>query len=318
MGFNTTSLPTYVEQRRLPFIKKAVLGAQTLRHTLLQTDIKTSAALNLLNTQVAFQDGSTCGFTPQGTTNLSQRMINTGWIKVNMDWCDKDLLDYWTQYEVRMTVEDHNLPFEEEFVADIIRHVNAMLEKAIWQGDTASEDPNLARFDGFLKILNAASAGTIKATWPAGASAYEKVQAVAAAIPTAVLAQGNTQIFVGSDMLRQVLQDMVKLNYYHYTAGEGASNEYRLPATDIRVIGVDGLDGTGAVIGGARQNFIFGTDLVNNREDFKLWYSQDSELHKFKMLFNAGVQVAYPDEIVVGSEATAAAASVPAPEEAEA
>lgn len=317
MGFNTTSLPTYVEQRRLPFIKKAVLGAQTLRHTLLQTDIKTSAALNLLNTQVAFQDGSTCGFTPQGTTNLSQRMINTGWIKVNMDWCDKDLLDYWTQYEVRMTVEDHNLPFEEEFLADIIRHVNAMLEKAIWQGDTASEDSNLARFDGFLKILNAASAGTIKATWPAGASAYEKVQAVAAAIPTAVLAQGNTQIFVGSDMLRQVLQDMVKLNYYHYTAGEGASNEYRLPATDIRVIGVDGLDGTGAVIGGARQNFIFGTDLVNQREDFRLWYSQDSELHKFKMLFNAGVQVAYPDEIVVGSEATAAAASVPAPEEAE-
>lgn len=317
MGFNKTSLPTYVEQRRLPFIKKAVLGAQTLRHTLLQTDIKTSAALNLLNTQVAFQDGSTCGFTPQGTTNLSQRMINTGWIKVNMDWCDKDLLDYWTQYEVRMTVEDHNLPFEEEFVADIIRHVNAMLEKAIWQGDTASEDSNLARFDGFLKILNAASADTIKATWPAGASAYEKVQAVAAAIPTAVLAQGNTQIFVGSDMLRQVLQDMVKLNYYHYTAGEGASNEYRLPATDIRVIGVDGLDGTGAVIGGARQNFIFGTDLVNNREDFRLWYSQDSELHKFKMLFNAGAQVAYPDEIVVGSEATAAAASVPAPEEAE-
>lgn len=304
MGFNTTGLPTYVEQRRLPFIKKAVLGAQTQRHMALQTDIKTSAAINLLDTKVQFQDGSKCGFTPQGSTDLSQRMINTGWIKINMDWCDKALLDYWTQYEVRMTVEDHELPFEEEFVNDILRHVTAMLEQAIWQGDTESENANLTHFDGLLKILGEAE-NTIKATWPAGASALEKVQAVAAAIPTAVLQQGDTQIFVGSDMLREVLQDMVKMNYYHYTPGEGAKNEYRLPATDIRVIGVDGLDGTGEVIGGARSNFIFGTDLMNNREDFKIWYSQDSELHKFKMLFNAGVQVAYPDEIVVGGEAPA-------------
>ena len=51
------TLPAYVEQRRLPLIKEAVLKAKSASLFNLQSDIKTDAALNLLTTDVQFGDG---------------------------------------------------------------------------------------------------------------------------------------------------------------------------------------------------------------------------------------------------------------------
>ena len=89
-----TSLPEYVEQRRLPLIAAAVLGGDTAKLFNLQTDVKTSAALNLLSTDVEFGDGSTCGWDEAGTQTLSQRILETGLIKINMAYCDKVMLKY--------------------------------------------------------------------------------------------------------------------------------------------------------------------------------------------------------------------------------
>lgn len=89
-----TSLPEYVEQRRLPLIAAAVLGGETAKLFNLQTDVKTSAALNLLTTDVEFGDGSTCGWDEAGEQTLSQRILETGLIKVNMAYCDKTMLKY--------------------------------------------------------------------------------------------------------------------------------------------------------------------------------------------------------------------------------
>lgn len=89
-----TSLPAYVEERRLPLIAAAVLGGDTAKLFNLQTDVKTSAALNLLSTDVEFGDGSTCGWDEAGTQELSQRLIETGLIKINMAYCEKEMLKY--------------------------------------------------------------------------------------------------------------------------------------------------------------------------------------------------------------------------------
>ena len=89
-----SSLPEYVEQRRLPLIAEAVLGGDSAKLFNLQTDVKTSAALNLLSTDVEFGDGSTCGWDEAGTQTLSQRILETGLIKINMAYCDKVMLKY--------------------------------------------------------------------------------------------------------------------------------------------------------------------------------------------------------------------------------
>ena len=295
MALILTGLPSYVEERRLPLIKEAVLKAKTASLFNLQSDIKTAAALNLLQTDVEFGDGLACGWEDKGTSTLSQRILTTGHIKVNRGFCEKDFLKYWTGYQVRVAAGQQTLPFEEYFVSAIVDNVKAAIEKAIWQGDTASSDNKLKWFDGMLKILGAAD-GVVSAT--TAASAYDAIKNVYLAIPEKVL--DKAVIFVGADTFRTYMQEMVEKNYYHYAADGMPVEEFILPGSNTRVIAVNGLNGTGKIVAGALDNMFYGCDMMGDEEKFELWYSQDFREYRLAIEFNAGVQVAFPDEIVVG------------------
>lgn len=294
MAFNVTALPEYIEQRRLPLIAEAVLKAKTVDLINVQTDIKTSAAINLMNTKPTFQDGG-CGWNADGDITLSQRIIETGLVKINMAFCDKDLLATWAGYTVKAGLSDEKLPFEEYFVNDIIKKVQASIEKAVWQGDKASEDANLNKMDGFIKILGAAE-GVVKPTVAEGASAYERIKAAYLAIPEQVL--DKAVVFCGADTFRTYMQELVEKNYYHYAANGMPSEEFVLPGTNTRVIAVNGLNGTGAVVAANPENLFYGCDMVNDKEVLDAWYSKDFRETRVALEFNFGVQAAYPNEVV--------------------
>ena len=296
MALDLNSLPLYVEQRRLPLIKEAVLKAKSASLFNLQTDIKTSAAINLVSVAPVIQEGS-CGWNDAGTAKLSQRIINTGLMKINQSFCEKDFLKYWTGYEVKVGVGNETLPFEEYFTSLIVEEVKASVEKMIWQGDTASSDNSIKHFDGLVKILNAAD-GVIKPTIASGATTYEKVKTVYMAIPEKVL--DKAVILVGADTFRMYMQEMVEKNYYHYSANGYPAEEFVLPGTNTRIIAVNGLNGTGKIVAAALDNLFYGCDMMNDTETFDMWYSKDFREFRLAISFNAGVQVAFPDEVVMG------------------
>lgn len=296
-----TSLAAYVEQRRLPLIAEAVLKARSASLFNLQTDIKTSAALNLLETTVAFGDGLTCGWNEAGSQTLSQRILETGNIKINMAYCDKEMLKYWTQYQVRVAAGQKDLPFEEDFVNAVIANVKAAIETAIWQGDKSSLNVNLNKFDGLIKIIEAA-AGVNNVTYAPGATVKSIVANVLTAIPTAVYQKNDVVIMMGTDMYRKYVNELVAENLFHYNPGTPI-DEVVIPGTNVKVIGLAGLDNTGKVVAGSLSNFFYGTDMVNDEEKFELWYSQDFREFRLAIEFNAGVQIAYPSEIVYAKEA---------------
>lgn len=296
-----TTLTAYVEQRRLPLVKEAVLKAKSASIFNLQTDIKTSAALNLLNTNVEFGDGLACGWNEAGEQILSQRILNTGNIKVNMSYCDKAMLKYWTQYQVRVAAGQKTLPFEEDFVSAVVNDVKAKIETAIWQGDTASSTNNLKYFDGMLKILSEA-AGVNKITFADGASVKSIVANTLAAIPAAVYQKSDVAIMMGTDMYRTYVNELVAENLFHYNPGTPI-DEVIIPGTNVKVIGLAGLDNTDKVVAGSLSNFFYGCDMMNDEEKFELWYSQDFREYRLAIEFNAGVQVAFPDEVVVAAKA---------------
>lgn len=296
MAVNFENLPLYVEQRRLPLIKEAVLKAKSASLFNLQTDIKTSAAINLVSVEPVLQDGG-CGWNDAGEATLSQRIIETGLMKINQSFCDKDFLKYWTGYEVKVGVGAETLPFEEYFTSLIVDKVKAAIEKMIWQGDKASEDANLNKFDGLVKILNAEDT-VVKPEIAEGSSAYDAIKAVYLAIPEKVL--DKAVVLVGADTFRAYMQEMVEKNYYHYAANGMPAEEFVIPGTNTRVIAVNGLNGTGAIVAADLNNLFYGCDLMNDAETFDLWYSKDFREFRLAISFNAGVQVAFPDEVVMG------------------
>lgn len=295
MALDLNSLPLYVEQRRLPLIKEAVLKAKSASLFNLQTDIKTSAAINLVTVAPVIQDGG-CGWNDAGTAKLSQRIIETGLMKINQSFCERDFLKYWTGYEVKVGVGSETLQFEEYFTSLIVEEVKASIEKMIYQGDKDSDNANINKFDGLIKILNDAD-GVVKPTIATGATAYERVKAVYMAIPEKVL--DKAVILVGADTFRQFMQEMVEKNYYHYSANGYPAEEIMLPGTNTRVIAVNGLNGTNKIIASALENLFYGCDMMNDAETFDMWYSKDFREFRLAIQFNAGVQVAFPDEVVM-------------------
>lgn len=304
MSINVSALTQYTEEHRLPLLRNAVIGSKTAKLFNLQTGVKGATALNLLNTSISFGDGSACGWNEAGTTSLSQRVITPGYPKVNMSFCDKQLLKYWTNYEVRVAAGQKNLPFEEDFMNGVVEGVAAKLEKAIWQGDTGSGDANLNKFDGMIKIIEAASIAATK-TYASGATVASIVNDVYGALPSAVFEKGNVVMYMGSDMYRKYIQELVANGNIILKSDTNASianlampESILIPGTNVTVYGVPGLDGTGKVFASYAENFVYGTDLVGDEEKFELWYSQDNREFRCAIEFVAGVQIAFPDMVV--------------------
>ena len=293
---NVSSLTQYVDEQRLPLIRKAVLAPKSADLFNLQTGVKSKAALNILTTSVVFGDGAACGWNPNGTNTLSQREIEVGKVKVNMNFCDRTLLDYWAGYEVKVAAGKEVLPFEEAFVADILAHVNEEVEKAIWQGDKEGSG-NLTIFNGLLKILNAESGVIKKAAVPSNNIAQEVYDAYAS-IPLEIL--HTASIVCGEDTFRAYIGELNSANLYHYDPKVDEGMSIVIPGTSTRIYGVPGLNGTKKIIAGdLKGNFFYGTDLEGDQEVFDLWYSKDNQEFRLAIKFNAGVQVAFPDQVVV-------------------
>lgn len=301
MAVDLTSLTQYVDQERLPLIRKAVVGNRSAQEFYLMTGVKGSTALNLLDTEVAFGDGSTCGWTEAGASKLSQRVLVPGAIKVNMAFCDKAMLKYWMNYDVRVAAGQKNLPFEEDFVNGVIDGVKAKLETAMWTGDTASQ----AAFDGIVKIAEAATlAATV--TYQTGATVSSIVNDVYAKLPSAVFSKGEVVMYLGTDLYRKYIQELIANGNIVITNtmnDVAMPDTILIPGTNVRVIGVAGLDNTGKVFASYKDNFVFGTDLAGDDEKFELWYSQDNREFRLAIEFTAGVQIAYPDLLVEAKEA---------------
>ena len=301
MSVNISAINSYVEERRLPIIRKAVLGGKSVKYLRPNVDVKGSAVLNLLDTAVAFNDGSECGWSDTTAATLTQRTITTGLISVNMAFCDKALAKTWMSYEVKTGLADGTpAPFEEDFVNGIVEGIQAKLETMIWQGDSKKvSSPD--NFDGFEKIIGAA-AGVVTGTYAAGATAKAIIAQAYGLIPSEAFTKGNVEIFVGEDLYRQYVQELIAQNLYHYDVAV-PQDFVIIPGTDVKVIGVGGLNGTGNVYGSFADNFNFGCDMVGDTMNVEAWYSKDHREYRFAADFNFGVQVAYPNMVVKVSQA---------------
>lgn len=302
---DVTKLPAYVEEQRLPLIRKAVLGAKSAELFTLLTGVKGDTAMNILNTTVNFADGATCGFTDGGTSELSQRIIHPGYIKVQAEFCDKNLLKKWTQYAVEIGANRKSLPFEEDFINGVLDQIKQNVEVAIWQGDKNSGEANLNKFDGLIKTIGAA-AGVVRTTYTEGATITSIVNDVYAKIPTKAYSKGEVCIFMGTDSYRKLIQEYIANSNIVVT---NAMNDVAMPdtilmpGTNCHLYGVPGLDGTGKFYGSYKDNFVYATDLMGDEETFDFWWSQDARANRMEVSFVAGADVQFPDLVVEAKQA---------------
>lgn len=376
MAFSLGTLANYTDEQRFPLIRKAVLSAKTASLLTLQAGVKSSAAINILESDAVFQaDG--CGFNASGTTALTQRVITTGAIKVQEALCPKALEAKYIQTQLAPGSMYDSIPFEQLYAEEKAAQIAKALEVALWQGDLLSGNANLNKFDGLLKVIDASysavnvnaqkivgtvattsgsatvtgtstlftsqvSAGdklvigantytvsvvtnntSITLTGNAAANASGVVakvvkaasdffatpvtavtssnveaimDAVYKAIPVEVLDKEDAIIFCGTDVFRLYTIALKNANLYHY--GVDAVNfELFLPGTNIKIVAVNGLNGTSRIIAARKSNLYYGLDLVGEEERFEIFYARENDEIRFMAAFKAGVQVAFPAQV---------------------
>jgi len=304
MGFSVGTLTAYTEQNKIPLVMRTLYGSQTGSLLTKQSGIKTSAAISYLATTAQFQ-ADACSWNASGTTTVTQRNITVGSIAVMESLCLKDLEAYYFQTMMNAgTADGQSIPFEQmysELKADTIAQ---QLEVAYWQGDTTSWNANLKRFDGFIKLIDAAgtavngNTGSVTTgTGITSSNVVAIVNAIYAAIPAQILRASDAVMMCGTDVWRLYQAALVSANLYSYNGQATGSFEIVIPGTNLKLVALDGLTGTSRIFAGRTSNFYIGTDLLNEEENFKIWYSEDNVETRFRASFKAGVQVAIPSEI---------------------
>ena len=313
-NFIVSSLPEYVQTNRDLLLKNfALVGNATRRRNIsFQLGVKKDANLNYLDIEPTLQDGSACGFSALGDVELSQRTISTSMIKVNMDICPRNLVGKYAEYLVRINATENDLPFEQYIMDGVVEQINKKIEKLVWQGDKTgkSSDTDLKWIDGWIKLATDDST-VVDATIASGSSAYAGLMAVYASIPEETLERG-AEIYVSPAVFRAFISDVVAMNLYHYggPASGSAPQEAYLPGTDVRVVSTPGLSGSLSVLATFPRNLVYGTDMMGDEEDIRLWFSDDDDVYKLKVLWNSGVQFYYPEQVVLATFPAAPAISV--------
>ena len=301
-GYTVSALTDYVKVNQDVLIKGVVLGGvkgDTIPRLRKQLGVKTKERLNYLDVDPAIQDGSNCGFSPSGSTAFSEREIETAQLKSQDQYCDKDLLGKFAEYQVKIaaTKDASDMPFEGEILDEVVGKINEKMEKLVWQGSKTGGD----LIDGFLtQALGADSASTITVTGSSATTISARIEAVIMALPEELL--DKAVVFCSPANFRKLAFELVK-DYKYNASMFDADVEDRdivFPGTEIRVHKTIGLIGSDAIYASAFENMVYGADLMNDEEKVRMWYDDNSELFKYSIHWNAGVKTLYPDMVVVG------------------
>jgi hypothetical protein len=301
MAYNVQALADYTNEQNLPLIRASIMDSKTvsLFKDFLHVGIKHSEALNLMDIDPTLQSDAV-GSSVDGGSDIkfTQRILTVAPIAIREFVDPKVLNTKWMNFQVKAGSADNELVFEKEIMDEITQKVAAKNEVALWMGNTASGDSDLNHYDGFLKIIDAASGATVltAATFTAS-NAMALVDTLYSAIPVNILSKPDTAIFMGWDYFRVYTTALKNANLFHYGV-DAVDGEITVPGTSIKIYALNGMNGSKRIECGRLSNFRIGTDLMDEADSASAEYIPATERVKLKIAFKLGVQIARPEELV--------------------
>jgi hypothetical protein len=312
MSFTVTGLVDYVKENDDDILQAAILGADTIKNggISIQAGIKNAEKLLLLDQTAPFQSNTGCGFNASGSTTFTNVTLTVANLKVEQVWCPQDIEKKFIGQKLIGSTHE-SLPFEAIIMKSVTDNISGQLEQVLWQGDTTDAfDVNLKRFDGFLKAIDAGS--PISATTTAAvtkANVIGIMDEIYELIPDALNNNPSKKMraFTGWGNFKKLILALRDENNFHFDAGNAQSTgKLVMPGTGLEVMAVNGLNN---IAGGSAsyddriictypENLYYGTDMANEEEDARVWYSQDDDNIKASLKWKSGVAVAYTTEVV--------------------
>lgn len=296
MAYNTAGLTSYVLQNANELLTNSVLKGVTIDRVTKMVGVKSAQSLNLMDTDATFQADTSCSFDPDGTTTISQRILEVGKMKIEEALCEKDLEQFYTQRALIAGGTYDMMAYAKEYTALKVAKIQASLELAIWQSN--------AFFDGFIDIIDGAGsavAGNTGAeTSITQVNIFDIINAMFAVVPANVLDKSDLSLYMGWDTFRTAISAITTTNFFHYqTDGSMEKGQLKYPGTNLTMVAVHGLTGQDRMFITQDSNLFWGTDLLHEEEQFIMIANPfEGNRIQFTARMKGGTQVAFPANIV--------------------
>lgn len=290
-----TALSEYINERKEELFVKSAVGADTLDWVELMLGVKHSENLHYLDSEVVFQ-GAECGWTPQGSDTIGTREISVVPVEIEKEWCYLDFKNYYMNYQLRFAAGRESLPFEEKFVQSNLEAIKMALENLVWNGDSGlTIDGFIAQIEDEGEVIEVGS----------GSTATEKIDAAVASATARMLAKGVYVFVSPTDFRNYVLESNGTCCAGRPIMDAAAKSITYVGDSRVTIIPVAGLEDSGNVVIASKDALVYATDIENSEAIYELFFDRKAQTFNFRVLFNAGTAVKFPDEVKIVEEAGA-------------
>ena len=302
MATITNVSSNYAGKEAGAIIGKTFKEADTLRLGLVTLAPNVGYKLNMR--RVRYTDGTTgfsCGFDPQGTITLNERVLEPVKLKNDFQVCKEDFRQTWSQETMGASASNPNAPADimEAIQVEVLGQTAEDVDYKIWQGN----DSNADEWDGFLTLF-ASDSGVIKANngiTPSGNAITEctveaELKKALNAVPIA-LRRKDLKVMVSPDVFQ---------SYWFYLVSKGIANGLGGDEKTVRfgkytLVEVNGLPANTIVIA-EPKNLVFGTGLEADFNEIRMVDEDEVGLLtgqiRGKMVYSGGVQYYNSEDIV--------------------
>lgn len=330
MAFDFSGLTAYVKENQFKLFTASVYGSKMFDNATIVEGVKGTTKLPILAQSIFFQNDATCGFNASGDTTVTQRELVPGKIKVNLQWCAKDIEAYYFREQMALGAHKEDLkPIEEDLIPYIQALIAQNVEAAIWKsritaagGGIGSTVPmgtgNNMFFDGLRYQIQDNTGGYIDAN---STSIYDGSAIASFTVSTMIEACLRIYTALGNNGLTGHDDSIVFMGYDKYTAlvsaliaggstygsvinsgvngtsDTTAATGLTFPGTNLKVLPVYGLNSVNAIYGIRKSNLFLGVDKADDYKNMRMWYSEDDDVVRMAAQFKLGTQVAFPSEV---------------------
>jgi len=310
--FDVSNIGAYVDEQSEDILVALIEGGSLVSRVQVMEGVKGSEKIKLLEMDTPLQSAENCGKTPDGNIIFHDKTISSVPVKIDMSTCNKTLKSTWAQILLSLgkRAEKEDLPLDDVIAAFVIKRGRLKNQDIMFKGDTASANPDLVHYDGYIKKWKADP--LIPAQTFAGpttaANAFARYVQVANAASSKLLDNGiKPELIMPRAEAKKIVANIWADKDYNALLNvkeEGAEMSFELPTTNITVRTYSQLaEGTLTEVGANAPEvylvpyefMFFATDLEGDIDEFWLKYEEIQEKLFFGAEWGSGVEYVYPE-----------------------
>lgn len=315
MAFNVSALADFNNEVAGKIVLDTVYKGNTAEYVSIQEGIKYQEPINLVSVTPYAQGGdSVTNFT--GSVAFTQRNITV----TKRTFLDSMNLQALTSKYLGISALPEG-SYEETFAllndvtSDLVRKVQQDNDNFIWNAVSGSAySAGLTPIgDGLLQIISGSTSGVntaagVGANVITGSTAYAQLTDMLAAENANVLDAEDLTFFMGTSVFQRIISGLTTQNLFHFdpTTVERRGGFYEVPLPgypNVKIVGTWGLRDSERVVLGPASDAFVGTDLINDTNNFQLWYDINTDTLRYRLRNKLGMQVAHPEYWVSNDQA---------------